>query len=401
MLDLIIPGFIVAFLNVFLMYNLFKSKVAWFEVIPPVISSIFIGVIMKLIVSFSMTTDYEYHGGYAVRIENQKAWTEWYEVDVDDYCTDSNGKRYVCGSHKETRYTYHPETWMLKDSNGYPVYIDSSNYYQIKNYWKLNETIDPGHSDDYHHYSGDGRLFYCVWNSDMNTIVPVTTEWRYTNKIQAADQSLFHFREVSKADIDFFQLYDLPKIYSFYKMNYISGTAPDAYLANKELEIQNALLGRSKQVQMRILLFQNKTVDAALMQEAYWQGGNKNEFNLCIGIDGNNNVQWAKVFSWSEEELLKIKVRDYVQQMGKLDLVKTVDFMAKSVQSDFVRKQFKDFDYLELKIPFWAHVTTFILILIVTLMFDYYAITNDVNHDDLISDYFGNSSSRFRWRNYR
>lgn len=384
-IDLILPGFIVALINIFVMYHFFKQHLVWWEVIPPIFLSIMFGLICKFGTETALTRDYEYHGGWAVKVENQKAWTEWYTVTVTDYCT-KNGKREVCGSHTETRYRHHPETWDLKDSNGYEISIDNMHYNELKNLWK-NEVEEVGHSRDWHHSSGDGRFYYSNWNHADETFVPVTTGHSYTNKVQASKKSLFHFVEVKKNEVKEYGLIELPEIYSYYKMQYISGNGPKYTEASTKLEKLNAALGRKKQVQMRIIVFNNQPIEAALKQEAYWQGGNKNEFIVCVGVDKNYNVKWSHVISWTPVELLKIKVRDYSRSIGKLDLEKIVDYMGEEIDKSFERKHFKDFDYLQIEIPTWVSVLCFFLCLASTIGIDYWAINNDIDEDGVVNKY--------------
>lgn len=391
MFELILPGLIVAIINIFVMYHFFKQHLIWWETIPPIVLSVIIGLIVKLTAETTITRDYEYHGGWAVKVENQRAWTEWYTVTVTDYCT-KDGKRVACGSHTETRYRHHPETWTLTDSNDYEIYIDDLHYRELKDLWG-NEVEEVGHSRDYHRSSGDGRLFHCSWNHLDATFMPVTTRHSYENRVQASKKSLFHFVELNESEIKDYGLYELPEIYSYYKMLYISGNGPSYMQASKKLENLNAALGRKKQVQMRILVFQNQPVEAGLRQESYWQGGNKNEFTVCIGVDKDYNVKWSHVISWTEEELLKIKVRDQVRSMGKLDLEKVVDNMATEVEKSFVRKSFKDFSYIQIDIPNWVSILSFFLCVLVTVGIDYWAIINEFDE---------NGSYRYnRYRSFR
>lgn len=389
-IDLILPGLIVAILNIIVMFLLFRHKFVFIEYIAPIFLSFVIGFLIKVSCDSYKTQDIEYHGGWIVQIENQKAWVEWEEIVVPDYCTDSKGNTYVCGSHTETIYIPHFEYWRLTDSNGYSIYIDDFHYEEIEKIWNQQSIITDGHRNDYHFHSGDGRYIYCDWNG-LNRI-PCTTVHSYVNKVQAADQSIFHFNEVSKEDIQKYSLYEYPPIYSYYKMNYISGNAPNLDQANVKLENLNAVLGKNKQVNIRILIFNENPIEAALLQEALWQGGNKNEFIVCIGTDKDYNVKWSHIISWTQIQKLKIKIRDYARSMKTLDLLSLIDYMGPEIEKDYKRREFKEFNYLEIRTTFGEKITSFIITLVLTIIMDIVFITNDLNEDNCFL--FGNVFKR-------
>lgn len=389
---IIVPGLLVAAVNALIIKSAWKHKIAWWEPLPPILMNLVICISAKFTAELAMTTDYEFHGGWGVVGCHQEPWTRWYEVEVDDYCDKTvteNGKRVTkrekCGSHKETRYDSHPEQFWLENSNGEVIETDSNDYRWLSQDRWRNQVREDGHHSDYDrvkfgfHDTGEGYLHKTRWPGDDDSLVPTTTLHKWTNKVQSADQSLFHFPDVDKEDIKEYGLFELPSIERFYRMRYISGMSGAwADMANRRLEFWNAKLGREKQVQMRLLVFKDKPFEASLSQEAYWQGGNKNEFTLCVGVDSKTlRSQWAHVISWSEAENLKVKVRDYARSMDIFDPVEVADYMGTQVRKDFVRKQFAEFNYLKVATPTWAYWVGFFLSVLVTAGFDVWAIRNE------------------------
>jgi hypothetical protein len=112
-----------------------------------------------------------------------------------------------------------------------------------------------------------------------------------------------------------------------------------------------------------------------------WENGNKNEFILCIGVDKEFNVEWANVFSWCEQELLKLEVRDFVLDQKKLNLEEVVGYMTTNVDRKFSRREFAEFSYLSVEPPFWGIMLTFFLTLAVDAGLAYWIIHNE--HHDL------------------
>ena len=96
----------------------------------------------------------------------------------------------------------------------------------------------------------------------------------------------------------------------------------------------------------------NVPIEYAYAQQDYFENGNKNDFIITFGTDDKNNITWCYPFSWSEVERLKIDVRDYFLDLGKLDnnFYKKIPDIAKMIEDQYVRKQFADFSYLTVEI---------------------------------------------------
>jgi hypothetical protein len=144
------------------------------------------------------------------------------------------------------------------------------------------------------------------------------------------------------------------------------------------LSRKNALMGKLKQVHSMILVYKNKPQKAALLQEAMWKGGNKNEFILCIGIDENEKIDWTYIISWTENEKLKIDVRDSVKNLD-FDLENIVYYMSDEVEKRFIRKQFKDFSYIKVEPTTKSVFITFIVVIVLTFGVCLFSIFNGVD----------------------
>jgi hypothetical protein len=206
-------------------------------------------------------------------------------------------------------------------------------------------------------------------------IVPRTTQHIYENRVKCS-RSVFNFAEVDSEDVKEFGLFKYPSI-SEYDYNPILGW--NDFAATQRLQRYNAKLGAFKQVHMMILVFKDRPVRAALLQEGYWKGGNKNEFILCIGVR-NNKIDWAKVISWTEVDHLKIGVEKAVVSMP-LDMPQIVNYMASEVQKKFTRKQFKDFSYITVEPTMTAIWITFIVTFVVTVGLSIFCVLNPFNSD--------------------
>jgi hypothetical protein len=128
---------------------------------------------------------------------------------------------------------------------------------------------------------------------------------------------------------------------------------------------------------MMILVFKDQPLEAGFFQEAYWKGGNKNEFIVCIGTKGDD-ITWTKVISWTNEEELKIRTAREIKEMKKLDLMKIVEYIGFNVPERFIRKEFKDFNYLAVRPTNRATMITFFITLLVTVIISVVVVKNEL-----------------------
>jgi hypothetical protein len=157
-------------------------------------------------------------------------------------------------------------------------------------------------------------------------------------------------------------LFEYPNVVDFYQTPFLLGLEDGG--ADRKLALWNARNSRDKQCRLIFAVYRNESLDTAMKQENYWQGGNKNEFIVAIGLNDENKVNWCHIISWTERELLKAEVRDYIAQQETFDLMKSIDWVGEKVKSDFVRKRFRDFNYLTVEPPIWAVVFAYFLILV-------------------------------------
>lgn len=126
----------------------------------------------------------------------------------------------------------------------------------------------------------------------------------------------------------------------------------------------NYLYGYTDQISMQVILFKNKPEESGFYQEQLLKGGNKNEFIVCVGTDNADSILWSHVISWTTNEKLKLEVRDSVVNMGKLDMTHLTTYIATYVPKRFIRREFKEFDYITVDIPIWILVVSFTINLI-------------------------------------
>jgi hypothetical protein len=246
--------------------------------------------------------------------------------------------------------------------------ISYAKYKQLDQRWKNNgHKFKQKHRDYYNrkHHGGQHRVY---WDKNWKTAEPLVFEYSYENRIQASD-SVFNFPEVTEEDVALYGLYQYPDVSAGYEavtiMDQNKNWAADLYW-----RYLNGQLGPKKKLRVWILIFKNQPKTAAQTQEALWKGSNKNEFVFCIGTDSNYNITWGHIFTWSESHELKIKARNFVSTNMKVVSDDTLLALGKWSETNlmtFVKKDWNDFDYLEVKPSMTAIVITYVITLLISL----------------------------------
>mgnify|MGYP003300289174 CR=1 FL=1 len=112
------------------------------------------------------------------------------------------------------------------------------------------------------------------------------------------------------------------------------------------------------------------------MQKSYWEGGNKNEFVVCLGIKGDSII-WSRPFSWSDSPNMEVLSRQYFIDNPKLDLVKYADWLKDTIPNEWQRKEFRDFNYLQIELSPIQYIIILILVLIYNVGISYWVIKNE------------------------
>lgn len=369
------------------LFFFFNHKTVWWEFfIPFAASALFIGI-MKWTTEVLQTSDTEYWGEPISQAIHSQSWDEEvpcrHEIPCSHpkYCNDKDGKEYQCGyehSNDGHYHTYdvdfHPEYWEVTTSHGNSDRVSQSEYTRLTHKWSNEKFVDKHR--DYH--SIDGDWYVTDFPGQDELMECFVTTHSYENRVQAS-HNIVNYPDVLEEEIKIYGLYDYPDITDGYKQKGILGYGDSTQkTAENKVQIINAKLGPKKQVKLFILVFRNKDEESAYHQECLWKGGNKNEFVVCIGIDNLMNIKWAKTFSFTENQEIKIETRNFIKEMKKLNLSKVTDFLKIEIDKRFTRKEFKDFDYLTVEPKDWQVVLTFILTLVINVLISWWIVVNEI-----------------------
>ncbi|BAO04729.1 uncharacterized protein CBO05P1_010 [Clostridium botulinum B str. Osaka05] len=278
-------------------------------------------------VDFSIqTSDEEVWSGRIVSVNHEE---EWDEVVTETY-KDDDGKEHI-----ETHIEHHNAKNSIRTSDKGNITVNKS----------LDEKTR--FDDSYPNTTQELEKFYPIG-------MPTSSVHTYENKVQASYSIYKH------KDINLKEYKDLPK----YPTEMKNDIQIDRFIGNiknkdkiiKSLNEVNSDLNskeNNKQVNLIFINLGNKPQDYGFALQDYWEGGNKNDFVICFGSK-NNKVIWCYPFSWADSqksERLKINVRNYMKKVNlNDDFNKNIEDIGAMVKKDFERKEFADFNYIDIEI---------------------------------------------------
>jgi hypothetical protein len=363
----------------------YSRNVTWWEYIIHFGVALLLIAVMKVVGEKSQTHDTEYWGDLIQSVEYYEPYSIWdHETCTRQVAcgTDSNGNTQYCTetydcSHLDS----YPARWRVITTTDWKFGVSRDFYEFFVKRFRVAPCFQNMHHEkecgfgDY--IVKDGGMYYAQWTGSPETSYAVAKTHTYENKVQCS-HSVFNYQTVDKKVAKASGLYDYPEIRDNAVATILGGEEIAGLdSAEAKLHYLNGYLGPKKQLRVWVLIFKDKPLSIGKLQEAYWKGGNKNEFVITIGMDKQNHVSWCYPFSWTEVSELKINVRNYVMEKNPLYLVELSDYLYSELEAKWVRKQFKDFSYLTVEPPLWAIIVAFVLQIIFNVVYSIWAVRNE------------------------
>lgn len=391
--------FIIPVITVIVLLVLFYKKVLLWEILVVLVPSALIILLMNFFMIEARETDTEYRGYYIEKVVYYEPWNERVPCRHPIYCTrtvtSGSGKNrtthtetYVCGHVHAYDVDYHPEHWTKVDNDGDSYEISQTEFITLQKrfgtkpyFVELNR----------HYHTIDGDAYYTNWDKRAITVEALTKTASYKNNIQAS-HSIFKFEDIDQKEKERWKLYDYPAVKGM-SQNCIMGTTVDFSTARKFNYI-NGFYGKSKQFRLYVLVFKDQPFQASVKQRSYWDGGNKNEMVVCIGIDKAGNHQWSNAFSWMDKPELEVRIEQYFSGLKgqPMNLGKFADWLPKNIETHWKRKDFADFDYIQVEVTPGQLTWILIITLIYNIGISFWVVLNEFgySHHQL-------NSSRGHW----
>ena len=352
----------------------FREKTALWEYVVVLVPSILLFFALKYSFVYISSLDKEYLSDLVSKITYYEDWDETVMV--------THTRTVSCGKGKTRTETYvvperryHPKRYVYETVTGETNDVSEDEYKLIC--YKLNM---PAVFKDMHrsYRSKDGDAYVTSWNRTRENSYPVTWTHLYQNKVKASSYSIFKYGNMSEEEIKENKLFDYPEIKNNDQNPILGFTATDTDI--DAVRYLNGYRGPKNQIHVFILCFNNPSLEVAEMQKAYWQGGNKNEFVVCLGVK-NNTVIWCNPFSWSDEPMLEVKTRDYFIKHPDINFKDYAEWLDTQIDKNWHRKEFNDFNYLSIELSIGWYIAILIIILCYNVGISYWVITNEFTLD--------------------
>ena len=295
----------------------------------------------------------EFLGAYISALYYEESWTE--VIVVRETYTDNDGKT---RERERVEYRYHPEEFYFCTNLGSRFFIDERSYDLVCGTW-----VAPRHGDSwwgsdirggvrygchYFYHEAEGTHY----DGSTEKLFTITEKHSYTNKIRNSN-SVFRFEKISGKDADALGLIDYPDITDFDAPAILSRHFNVAESTDRAYRVFNSIIAPNAEMHLFVLLFDASasSVDVVEKQRSYWYGGNKNEFVVCLGLQGGE-VKWARAFSWADEPVLEVKVADWFRRNPKKELADFLSWLEGNYML-WTRKEFSDFSYIRVSLAMW------------------------------------------------
>ena len=352
----------------------FREKTALWEYAVVLVPSLLLFFALKYSFVYISSLDKEYLSDLVSKITYYEDWDETVMVTHTRTVSCGNGKTrtetYVVPERR-----YHPKRYVYETVTGETNDVSEDEYKLIC--YKLNM---PAVFKDMHrsYRSKDGDAYITSWNRTRENSYPVTWTHLYQNKVKASSYSIFKYGNMSEEEIKENKLFDYPEIKNNDQNPILGFNATDTDI--DAVRYLNGYRGPKNQIHVFILCFNNPSLEVAEMQKAYWQGGNKNEFVVCLGVK-NNTVIWCNPFSWSDEPMLEVKTRDYFIKHPDINFKDYAEWLDTQIDKNWHRKEFNDFNYLSIELSIGWYIAILIIILCYNVGISYWVITNEFTLD--------------------
>ena len=138
----------------------------------------------------------------------------------------------------------------------------------------------------------------------------------------------------------------------------------------------------NKQVNVIYVNVGDLPIEYGYALEAKWEGANKNDFVICFSMV-DNKINWVYPFSWTEIEILKINIRDYMLDNKNVDDFSTIiNDTCNMIAKDFTRKEMADYEYIKYQHKTGSYVISFIVCAIVLGVLIYILNNIDINSNN-------------------
>lgn len=385
---MILYSFIIPIITCVILYIKFRKETVWWEYFAVFIPSILASGLLYLMFQAGRTSDIKFESYRVVSIRHYDKWDEW----IRKICTEriKVGKdKYITRTYDCSYRQIHHEYWEMITSDGRIERIGKENYDYYRKLWRTPEKFIECNR---RYYKIDGDAQEYNWSGKISSLVTVSRKRGYDNYFQSS-LSLYSMEKISEDQAKVLGLYNYPRTnYSdsyngiwIYDQNPIVTDSCSWYSPNSLdiRKLQDLNCKSPKDFRCFILIYPAEKYgpDIVEFQKSYWTGGNENEVIFCIGLFKNQNISWARSFSWSAENRLETEILSEILPGDKFYMSVMIDKIGKAYLSGSWKPlKFSDYSYISPELYTSDYIIIFIITILVNLGLSWYVITNEYHN---------------------
>lgn len=367
----------------FLGWVLYKRQVTWWELLlAPTISFLLIVISYYSMKSYTLT-DVEYNGHLIVDAAYYEPYDTWVKKTCSYTTCSGSGKSRSCTTHYyDCSYCDHIEArYVMADVEGNTIEISRDKYLALKQQWHSTpQFLELNRDINYHGDCGkDGDAYTIKWDGKRSSSETHTTTHEFTN-ILKCNHSAFNYPEVKPELAKKAGLFDYPEIGTYEYQKSVLGLHNTKL--TKYLDYLNGAYGTKYKLRIYTLFFKDKPLSTSFLQEAYFDGGNQNEIIVCIGLDKANKITWVRPFSFCDNKLVLVDIRDDLMEAKTINEEVFYTTYMNAIKKSWHFKSFKDFNYLSFEPTEGQLWFVYVMTTLVSMGLIAWSITNEENNDN-------------------
>ncbi len=195
---------------------------------------------------------------------------------------------------------------------------------------------------------------------------PASREHSYDNYVQAVPSSIYHVTAPNDASLPIVPKY--PRVHDYHHVHRVLSVGvnvPDIRIWNEQISMALRKLGPQKQVNIIVVIANTEDPKYRYKVEAAWDGGNKNDAIVLIGVNETLDVSWVDVITFTKNtgnELFQKTMINTITEAKTMDGMIISKIITNTVEELFDRPQMADLEYLKdaIEPPLWVVIIAII-----------------------------------------
>lgn len=301
-------------------------------------------------------------------IKHTERWTE----------RESRTRQVYAGTDSKGNAKYRTETYYVTQSYG-PYWhkideydkkhsIDSNEYRQWAKFWANEKHVGTNRgSAAAFGRAITGKIYACKWPGQFENIYPNSSIHSYVNKARVSKNTINQLPKPTEA-----QKKKYPRPVDNDNTSPIISYGPSFSKSDVMLMRRtNAVLGRKYEIHAMVVAFHAKAGRGQIKEVlTAWEGTNKNELVMFVGLDAKRKVEWCEVRNWLNlgNSTVNNMWRDVVT--GEVfDIPQAAKVLKEIVPKHWSRPQAKTISHLQISIHWGWGLAAFLSALAITTGF--------------------------------